>query len=159
MLCATFTHGGWSVNSLAKDCRSRTTRVNTQNPGVIQLAPALLLLSDDEELTEFVRGVIKPPWRLARYGDGACASHKVFAQPNVRIVIIDDQVVEENDRGWLLTRIRKRIPSASLLYVAGNHSDASEKRARGNGAHYYVSKPLSFERFGYVLQSFLRAKG
>jgi DNA-binding response OmpR family regulator len=133
--------------------------MNTQNPGVIGLAPALLLLSDDKELIEFVHGVVKPPWRLAGYGDGARASHKVFAQPNVRIVILDDQVVEEEDRGWLLSRIRKRIPSASLLYVAGNHSDASEKRARGNGAHYYASKPLSFERFGYVLQSFLRAKG
>jgi DNA-binding response OmpR family regulator len=132
--------------------------MNTQNPGVIQLAPALLLLSDDEELTEFVRGVVKPPWRLARHAVAACASHRVFAQPNVRIVILDDQAVEENDRGWLLTRICKRIPSASLLYVAGNHNDASEKRARGNGAHYYVSKPLSFERFGYVLQSFLRAQ-
>ena len=132
--------------------------MNTQNPGVIQLAPALLLLSDDDELTEFVRGVVKSPWRLARYAVAGCASHKVFAQPNVRIVILDDQAVEENDRGWLLTRICKRIPSASLLYVAGNHSDASEKRARGNGAHYYVSKPLSFERFGYVLQSFLRTQ-
>jgi DNA-binding response OmpR family regulator len=132
--------------------------VNTQNPGVIKLAPALLLLSDDEELTEFVLGVVKPPWKLARYRDGGRASHNVLAQPNVRIVILDDQVVEEEDRGWLLTRIRKRIPGASLLYVAGNQSDANEKRARGNGAHYYVSKPLTFERFGYVLQSFLKAK-
>jgi len=141
------------------DCRrSGTTLVNTQNPGVIKLAPALLLLSADHELTEFILGLVKPPWRLARYRDSGRASHKVFAQPNVRIVILDDQVVEENDRGWLLTRIRKRIPSASLLYVAGNQSDDNEKRARGNGAHYYVSKPLSFERFGYVLQSFLRAQ-
>ena len=132
--------------------------MNTQNPGGIQLAPALLLLSDDEKLIECVRGVVKPPWRLDRYGDGAGTGHKMFRQLNVRIVILDDQAVEENDRGWLLTRIRKRIPGASLLYVAGNHSDASEKRARGNGAHYYVSKPLSFERFGYVLQSFLRAQ-
>lgn len=132
--------------------------MNTENPGVIRLAPALLLLSDDEELIGFVLGAVKPPWRLVRYGDSARASHKVFAQPNMRIVILDDQVVEEKDRGWLLTRIRKRIPSASLLYVAGNQSDANEKRARGNGAHYYVSKPLSFERFGYVLQSFLRAQ-
>jgi DNA-binding response OmpR family regulator len=125
---------------------------------MILLAPALLLLSDDGELIEFIRGVVKPPWRLARYGDGAHTGHKVFTQPNVRIVILDDQVVEEKDRGWLLTRIRKRIPNASLVYVTGHQSDANEKRARGNGAHYYVSKPLSFERFGYVLQSFLRAQ-
>jgi DNA-binding response OmpR family regulator len=81
-----------------------------------------------------------------------------FALPNVRIVILDDQAVEEDDRSWLLTRIRKRLPDASLLYIARNQSDTNEKRARSNGAHYYASKPLSFGRFGYVLQSFLRAK-
>jgi len=81
-----------------------------------------------------------------------------FAQPNVRLVILDDQAVEENDRSWLLTRIHKRLPGVSLLYITGDQSDTNEKRARANGAHYYVSRPLSFERFGYVLQSFLRAK-
>ena len=35
-------------------------------------------------------------------------------------------------------------------------SDGNEKRARINGAHYYASKPLSLERFGYVLRSFLQ---
>ena len=132
--------------------------MNMQNPALIGLAPALLLLSDDEELVGFVLGSVKRPWRLARYRDGARTGNKVFAQPNIRIVILDDQVVEEKDRSWLLTRIRKRIPNASLVYVAANQSDANEKRARGNGAHYYVSKPLSYERFGYVLQSFLRAQ-
>jgi response regulator of citrate/malate metabolism len=123
------------------------------------LAPTLLLLSDDEALAEFVLGVVKAPWRLIhQVGGGARMSDGSFAVPNVRIVILDDQAVEENDRGWLLTRIHKRLPSASLLYVAGNQSDTNEKRARANGAHYYVSKPLSFERFGYVLQSFLGAK-
>jgi len=123
------------------------------------LTPILLLLSDDEALAEFVFGVVEPPWRLIHQdGGGARMSDGSFAQPNVRLVILDDQAVEENDRSWLLTRIRKRLPGASLLYVAGNQSDTNEKRARANGAHYYASKPLSFERFGYVLQSFLRSK-
>jgi hypothetical protein len=75
----------------------------------------------------------------------------------MRLAIFDDQAVEENDRGRLLEQIRKRFPGSSLLYVAGSHSDANEKRARANGAHYYVSKPLSLERFGQVLESFLNA--
>jgi len=44
-----------------------------------------------------------------------------------------------------------------LLYVAGSQSEANDKRARTNGAHYYVSKPLSLELFGRVLHSFLQA--
>lgn len=84
-------------------------------------------------------------------------NRKVLAQPNVRLIILDDQAVEENDRGWLLAQIRKYFPGPSLLYIAGSQSDGNEKRARTNGAHYYISKPLSLERFSYVLQSFLQA--
>ena len=82
----------------------------------------------------------------------------MFTQPDVRLVIFDDQVVEENDRNWLLAKIRKYFSGAALLYVAGSQSDRNEKRARSNGAQYYVSKPLSLERFGHVLQSFLQAE-
>jgi DNA-binding response OmpR family regulator len=83
-------------------------------------------------------------------------SRKVFVQPNVRLVIFDDQAVEESDSGWMLAQIRKHFSGISLLYVAANQSDGNEKRARTNGAHYYSSKPLSLMRFGYVLQSFCR---
>lgn len=132
--------------------------MNTYHPDQI-VAPTLLLLSDDEALAEFVLGVVKPPWRLIHQGGGgARMSDGSFAQPNVRLVILDDQAVEENDRTWLLSRIRRCLPGASLLYIARNQSETNEKRARANGAHYYASKPLSFERFGYVLQSFLRAE-
>ena len=123
-----------------------------------RLSPNLLLLSDDEALAGLVRGIVKRPWKLVRQGATGYVSHKVFTQPNVRLVILDDQTVEENDRGWLLAQIRRYFSGAALLYVAGNQSDGNEKRARTNGAQYYVSKPLSLERFGYVLQSFLQAE-
>ncbi|HEV2172318.1 MAG TPA: hypothetical protein VGR71_02070, partial [Nitrospira sp.] len=87
------------------------------------LAPTLLLLSDDEALAKFVLEVVKPPWRLIHENGGvARMSDGSFALPNVRVVILDDQAVEENDRRWLLIRIHKRLPSASLLYVAGNQT-------------------------------------
>ena len=103
-------------------------------------------------------GIVKRPWKLVRHGADKYVSREVFTQPNVRLVIFDDQAVEENDRGWLLAQIRKHFSGSSLLYVAGSQSDGNEKRARTNGAHYYVSKPLSLERFGYVLRSFLRTQ-
>jgi hemerythrin-like domain-containing protein len=57
-----------------------------------------------------------------------------------------------------IAQIRKHFSGVSLLYVAGAQTDLNEKRARANGAHYYVSKPLSLERFGQVLESFLKAQ-
>jgi response regulator of citrate/malate metabolism len=118
----------------------------------------LLLLSDDEALKDLVSGIVKQPWKLVRQRAARDMSRKMFTQPHVGLVIFDDQVVEENDRNWLLAEIRKYFSDASLLYVAGSQSDSNEKRARTNGAQYYVSKPLSLERFGQVLQSFLQAQ-
>jgi hypothetical protein len=87
-----------------------------------------------------------------------CGSREVFSHPNVRLAILDDQAVVEDERGWLLAQIRRHFSGTSLLYIAGTQSDGNEKRARINGAHYYASKPLSLEQFGYVLRSFLQAQ-
>jgi len=133
-------------------------KVTTETSEQTRLSPTVLLLSDDEALAKLVAAIVKPPWKLVRHAAGKYVSRAVFAQPNVQLVILDDQAVEEADRGWLLTQIHKHFSSPSLLYVAGSQSDANEKRARTNGAHYYVSKPLSIERFGHVLQSFLQAQ-
>jgi DNA-binding response OmpR family regulator len=116
----------------------------------------LLLLSDDAVLANLVLGVIERPWKLVRHGADGFMTH-MFAQPNVRLVILDDQALGEKDIGWLLAQIRKHFSGISLLYIAGSHSDGNEKRARTNGAHYYVSKPLAHEPFVHVLQSFLQA--
>ncbi len=124
----------------------------------IRLSPTLILLSDDDALADLVLGIVKWPWKLVRQGADGYMSHKIFAQPNVQLVILDDQAVEEKDLSWLLAQISKHFSGTSLLYVAGSQSDGNEKRARTNGAHYYASKPLSPERFGHVLQSFLQAQ-
>ena len=120
-------------------------------------SPILLLLSVDKGLASLVHGIVQRPWKLVWPDWTGCTNRQVFAQPNVRLVILDDHSVIENDRGRLLAQIRKRFSGTPLLYVAGIQSDDNERRARTNGAHYYTSKPLSLERFGYVLQSFLQA--
>jgi len=137
---------------------AKRLKMTTEALEQMRVSSTLLLLSDDEALTDLVLGIVKRPWKLVRQGADRYVSHKTFAQPNVRLVILDDQAVEENDRSWLLAQIRKHFSGTSLLYVAGKQSDGNEKRARTNGAHYYVSKPLSLERFGHVLKSFLQTQ-
>ncbi len=136
----------------------RSNKVNTDLGRETRLSPTVLLLSDDAALADLVLGIVKRPWKLLHDDADGHMNHKTFAQPNVRLIILDDQAVRENDRNWLLAQIRKHFPGVSLLYVAGAQSDGNEKRARANGAHYYVSKPFSLERFGRVLQSFLQVQ-
>ena len=121
----------------------------------VRLTPTVLLLTEDHALADLVFGTVKPPWTLFRQSADKYKSRQALTQPNVRLVILDDQAVEENDRKWLLAQIGKYFSGVSLLYVAGSQNDTNERRARTNGAHYYVSKPLSPERFAHVVQSFL----
>ena len=80
----------------------------------------------------------------------------MFAEPHVRVLVFDDEGVEEKDLESLLVQISRLFSGTPLLYVAGTQSDANEKRARIHGAHYYVSKPWPLERFAQVLRSFLK---
>jgi DNA-binding response OmpR family regulator len=123
-----------------------------------RLAPVVLLLSDDMALANLVSGIVEQPWKLVRHGTDQRERREAFSQANVRLVIFDDQAVAESDHDMVLAQIRKHHPGIALLYVAASQSDANEKRARASGAHYYVSKPLSVERFEHVLRSFLEAQ-
>ena len=122
------------------------------------LSLVLLLLSNDEALANLLRGIVKQPGISVCRASGSELNRKIFSLPNVSLVILDDPVVEEADRSWLLTQIRKQFSGAALIYVAGSHSEKVEKLARTNGAQYYVSKPLEFDRFAQVVQSFLLAQ-
>jgi DNA-binding response OmpR family regulator len=125
---------------------------------VTRRAPTLLLLSDDEALADLVRRIVARPWVLVHHSTQTYLRRDGFPQQNVRLVILDDQAVEETDRGWMLAQIRKRFSGTPLLYVAASQSDDNERRARSNGAHYYISKPVSADPFRHVLKSFLQAQ-
>jgi len=121
------------------------------------LPPILLLLSMDQMLAGLVEGATQQPWIL-RLLAAQGADSQIFAQPNVRLFVLDDEAVESGERGRLLWQIRRYLPGASLIYVAGAHSDIAERQARTGGAHYYISKPISPPHLQYVLQSFMRAQ-
>jgi response regulator of citrate/malate metabolism len=122
----------------------------------MELSPTLLLLTIDEALAELVSEIVVEPWKLVRESAEQYMARMTPPQADVRVIILDDQTVEESERGRLLKQIGKQFFGASLLYVAGNHRIDNEKRARTNGAHYYAAKPLLLERFASVLRSFLQ---
>lgn len=147
----------WELLSMPGNQNGARSVAKTDPKG-IRRASTLLLLSDDEALAGLVRGIVMRPWVLAHYSAQTYLRRDSLPQQNVRLVILDDQAVEETDRGWMLAQIRKRFSGSPLLYVAANQSDANERRARTNGAHYYISKPVSVDQFRHVLKSFLQAQ-
>jgi hypothetical protein len=120
----------------------------------IQQSPVVVVLSEDNGLTQLVGSIIRSPWRLesCRYGDGLAGLQRLH---DVRLAIIDDQAVAERERGWLLTQVHKHLPGATLLYVAGVHTAENERRARANGAGYYTARPIQNDRLGCVLKAFM----
>ena len=70
-----------------------------------------------------------------------------MSESTPQLIVIDDEGIGENDRGWLFERIRHLAPRALVIYVATHHDVGTEKRARAQGVHYYMSKPIDPYRF------------
>ncbi len=110
----------------------------------------VLVVSGDGSLVEVVRKAYRSGWRVETR-DEAVAGREILNRTNVRMVVVDDSALIENERGWLLHRIRRSVPDAFVVYVAAQHSPEVEREARASGAAYYASKPIDGERLARVL--------
>jgi CheY-like chemotaxis protein len=118
--------------------------------------PRLVVFSADDQVKLLAERAAPAPWVIdirTESGNG----REALAHPNVRMVILDDESVEEEARGWLLDRIRRFVPNALIIYVSSAHSPEAERRARGHSVQYYIAKPLDLDRLGRVLGSFISA--
>ncbi len=95
-------------------------------------------------------------WVIEKFTDPHEA-RAFLLKPGVRIVVIDDEAIEESTRGWLLDQVRKRARHALVAYIAAIHSPETERRARAHSVQYYTSKPMDRERTLRVLHSFEHA--
>ena len=112
------------------------------------------LLSNDDNLARIVHSVVEMPWRFEQhFYTGGLLDFLQIA--GVRLVILDDELVGESDRSWLLAQVRRNLGDAELLYVAGSHTLENERRARSKGAHYYTAKPLETDELTEVLKGFM----
>ncbi len=102
--------------------------------------PILALLSNDEQLIQTIDGVAQPEWSVIKPKIAEISN--LVREPNVRLVIFDDQSVPASDRGHALSEIQRYASRASIIYVAGNHDHENEKQARTRGVLFYTAKPL-----------------
>jgi DNA-binding NarL/FixJ family response regulator len=123
---------------------------STQRPA------AVVVFSTDLSLRQLAETAVSSPFECIVHPNPYVGRDLVL-KANVRVVVLDDESLDDDDRGWLVAQIRRRAPDARLVYVASNHTAANEKRVRANGAHYYTSKPIDSERFLRVVQAFLTA--
>lgn len=114
------------------------------------------LISADDSLQQLAREACQSKYELAVCTDPTLERETLF-RSNVRLIIIDDEAIDEPIRGWLLDQIRRFSNHAMLVYVASHHSESSEKRARSYQVQYYTSKPIDPERTLRVLRSLLEA--
>lgn len=120
-----------------------------------QTPPTAIVFTADEGISGLAEQAVPSGWKIELCRD-AGVGREVLSHPNVRLVIVDDESIQEETRGWLLDRIRRFVPRALLIYIAGAHSPDDEKRARGYAAQYYTAKPVDMDRILRVLQSFVR---
>jgi len=120
----------------------------------LTLGKTILIFSRDPSLLELAQRAARNGWNLERCDD-IRKSRDGLARPQVGLVIIDDEAIEDHLRGWLLARVRTYAPRAPLVYIAGDHTDSCEKRARAYAAAYYTSKPIEPQPLLRVLDGFI----
>ena len=103
--------------------------------------PTLALLSNDAQLTETVQAAARSEWSLVKSGIDGLAG--LVREPNVALVIFDDQSVPASEHGRAVSEIRDRLSRAAIVYVAGEHDPEKERQARMRGVLYYTAKPLN----------------
>ncbi|MGH7916975.1 MAG: hypothetical protein ACREQE_05855 [Candidatus Binataceae bacterium] len=118
----------------------------------------VLVFSADDALAALVESALRPGWRAVRVRVLADLP-KRLRLAHLRVVVVDDAGITPDDRGWLMNRIHRDVPFASIIYVAAVHSEAVERAARGNGAKYYTAAPLQTSNFAGVVRGFLGIHG
>lgn len=131
----------------------RRNRINPATDSPTVRRPALVLLSNDERLVTTVRAAAAD-WTVLKCEIANLTS--LIREPDVGLVIFDDQSVASADRGWVLTEIRRCASRASIIYVTGDHDHASERLARARGVLFYTAKPLDPGYLDLLLQRLLQ---
>ena len=117
---------------------------------------AIAVLSRDESVVKMIAEAMSDSWVIEKFTDPHQAP-AFLLKPDVRIVVIDDEAIEESMRGWLLDQVRKYALHALVAYIAATHNPETERRARAYSVQYYTSKPMDRERTLKVLHSFEQA--
>jgi hypothetical protein len=116
--------------------------------------PLLVLLSRDTQLGKAVKRAAGKEWIVWSRVFDELAS--LIREPNVRLVVFDDQSVSALDRGWALAEIRRYFSRASIVYIAAQHDSEIEREARVRGVLFYTSKPLRPADASLLLKGVLR---
>lgn len=119
--------------------------------------PLLILLTADDAIAQLASTAACAPWRLERRSD-IDGFTELLRNADVALVVLDDEIIPDGDRGWLLTQVRRNLPDAMMLYIAAEQTSEVEKRARAGGASFYTSKPIQPDHLENVLRSFMERR-
>jgi DNA-binding NtrC family response regulator len=118
--------------------------------------PAIVVFSSDQQLVAMAAEAAGRDW-VVRHSPDVGQAHEVMSRLKVRLVVMDDEKINPEMRGWLLEQIRKHAASALVIYIAAEHDLDGERRARSHPVQFYTARPLDADRVRRVLESFVRA--
>jgi hypothetical protein len=117
---------------------------------------AIAVFTRDESVVKIIAEGVSDAWVIEKFADPH-DGHAFLLKPDVKMVVIDDEALEESTRAWLLDQVRKHALHALVAYIAAIHSPETERQARAYSVQYYTSKPMDRERTLRVLHSFEHA--
>jgi DNA-binding NtrC family response regulator len=116
---------------------------------------ALVIASENDGLATLVSEAGNRRWRVEACPD-ARSGREALSRLNLKLILINDEVVSKDERGWFLEQVRSQTGGVPVVYVASEHSVETERLARGHGVLYYTSKPVERDRLAHVLRAIMR---
>jgi DNA-binding NtrC family response regulator len=118
--------------------------------------PVAVVFSFDESVERLVADGMPREW-LVSLCPNPGGARESLTKSGVKIVVIDDQGMDETTSGWLLDQVRRWAPQALVAYIAASHGIEVERRARSHNVQYYFSRPIDREHTVKVLKAFATA--
>lgn len=119
-------------------------------------ARTAVVFSRDETIFALIVDGLRDAWRTLWCVD-ASEARLYLRETRVEIVVVDDDAIEETDRGWLLGQAQRWAPRALVAYITANHSSEVERWVRSRRVQYYLSRPVDRELAIRVLRSLAQA--
>ncbi len=113
-------------------------------------SPTILAFTNDQQVLDLLLRNCGTIWQVDTRHDFVPYFKRVESK-KCGVVVLDDERILKQDRGWSLNKIQQLMPEAFIIYIASQHSPEIEKTARARGAGLYLSKPVDGVRLKQML--------
>jgi DNA-binding NtrC family response regulator len=117
---------------------------------------SLAIFTNDATVAAAVKNAADFKWSVRTLPPSIASLQSLTRQ--VFVLVFDDGTVDQAECFRILEQHRRRLPQTAIIYVADDHSQETERRARTVEVVLYLAKPVSCQRLRLALDHYAKLK-